>query len=265
MAGGSLLVLKLVLVPLLVGGSVLTARRWGPSVGGWLIALPLTSGPVLAFLAIDHGPAFAAEAAVGSLTGLGAIAAYALAYVTLARRGAGPLPSLAAAAGGFAAGAIVLGPVRGLPAPAVFGLVVGCILVAARAIPPSGIAHARVPAPAWDLPVRIVVATTLVVGLTTVAPALGAGWSGLVATYPVYVSVLTAFTHRHNGHVAAADVLAGTLAGLHGTAAFYLVVILAAVPAGPLAAFGGALLAALGIEAVTLRRTIRAGVEPEPA
>lgn len=262
---GTLLALKLVFVPLLVGGSVLVARRWGPTIGGWLIALPLTSGPVLAFLALDHGPAFAAEAAVGSLTGLGAIAAFSVAYDRAARRGGGPVASLGVAALGFAAGAIVLAPLRGLPPVAVFVAVLACIGLAARSIPASGREHARVPSPRWDLPARIVVATALVVGLTTVAPLLGAGWSGLVATYPVYVSVLTAFTHRHAGRVAAADVLAGLLAGLAGTACFYLVVILAAVPAGAPVAFAGAILAAVAVEAVTLRRTIRVGVEPEPA
>ena len=35
------LVLKLVLTPLLVGGASIAARRWGPSIGGWIVALPL--------------------------------------------------------------------------------------------------------------------------------------------------------------------------------------------------------------------------------
>jgi hypothetical protein len=65
--------------------------------------------------------------------------------------------------------------------------------------------------------------------------------------------------------VAATDVLAGLLAGLYGTAGFYLVVIALLVPAGPMAAFAGAIATALAIQAVALRRTLRAGVRPEPA
>ena len=40
------LALKLILTPLLIGGASLAARRWGPAIGGWLVSLPLTSGPV---------------------------------------------------------------------------------------------------------------------------------------------------------------------------------------------------------------------------
>jgi hypothetical protein len=60
----SSLVLKLVLTPVLIGGASLAGRRFGPSVGGWLVGLPLTSGPIAFFLTLDHGHSFAA-AAVG--------------------------------------------------------------------------------------------------------------------------------------------------------------------------------------------------------
>jgi hypothetical protein len=56
----ALLLLKLCLTPILIGGVSLAARRWDPSVGGWLVAMPLTSGPVALYIALDHGNAFAA-------------------------------------------------------------------------------------------------------------------------------------------------------------------------------------------------------------
>lgn len=259
-----ILVLKLILTPLLVGGSALVARRWGPTIGGWIIALPLTSGPVLAFLAVDHGSAFAASAGVGSLAGLAAIALFSVAYDRTARR-AGPIPCLVVGAVAFFAAGTALEPFLGAPVAIVAVVVVAAIGTAARLIPASGLAHPPVAYPRWDLPARMIVATALVLGITSFAPILGPRWSGLVATYPVYISVLAAFTHRHAGPVAAADVLAGLLSGLYGTVAFYLVVILAVVPLGPFLAFVGAVVAALAIEAVTLRRTLRAGLEPEPA
>lgn len=43
--------MKLVVTPLLIGGVTLAGRRWGEHMGGWLVALPLTSGPVASFLA----------------------------------------------------------------------------------------------------------------------------------------------------------------------------------------------------------------------
>ena len=63
----ALLLLKLTLTPLLIGGASLAARRWGPSIGGWIVALPLTSGPVALYLAIDQGTAYATSTATASL------------------------------------------------------------------------------------------------------------------------------------------------------------------------------------------------------
>jgi hypothetical protein len=60
---------KVVVTPLLIGGASLAGRRWGDQLGGWLVALPLTSGPVAFLLATDHGVDFAATAAVAMLAG----------------------------------------------------------------------------------------------------------------------------------------------------------------------------------------------------
>ena len=62
-----LLLFKLVFTPLLLLAASLAARRWGEAVGGLLVGLPLTSGSVSVFLALEHGPAFAAQATAGSL------------------------------------------------------------------------------------------------------------------------------------------------------------------------------------------------------
>jgi len=117
----------------------------------------------------------------------------------------------------------------------------------------------------WDI---TNIATALVVGLTAIAPVLGPHASGLVATFPVYVAVMAVFTQRHQGPAAAVEVLRGLLAGLFGTAAFYVVVHLAIVPAGIAAAFLLATAITLGIQAIALRR-VRAmspgPIEPEPA
>ena len=65
--GETVLLFKLLLTPTLLGLVSLIGRRWGPAVSGWIIGLPLTSGPVSLFLALDHGTAFASHAAEGSL------------------------------------------------------------------------------------------------------------------------------------------------------------------------------------------------------
>ncbi|WP_439381974.1 hypothetical protein [Amycolatopsis lexingtonensis] len=79
------LVLKLVLAPLLVVGSSLAGRRWGPGVTGLLVAMPVVVGPILLITYLDHGPAFVARAASASLLGLVSLAAFAVVFARVAR------------------------------------------------------------------------------------------------------------------------------------------------------------------------------------
>src|SRR5215210_4202248 len=68
-----------------MAGATLAVRRWGPTVGGWIVGLPLTSGPIAFFLALEHGPGFAAQAAVSTMVGINAVAATVVTYALLAR------------------------------------------------------------------------------------------------------------------------------------------------------------------------------------
>ncbi|MCI0356680.1 MAG: hypothetical protein L0099_16845 [Acidobacteria bacterium] len=81
-----MLALKLTLTPLLIGAVSLAGRRWGPAISGWLVGLPLTSGPVVLFLALEQGREFAAQTARGTLLGLISLAAFCLVYSLLAAR-----------------------------------------------------------------------------------------------------------------------------------------------------------------------------------
>lgn len=252
-----ILVLKLVLTPVLVGGASLAARRWGPAIGGWLVSLPLTSGPVTFFLALDHGTSFAATAIVGSLVGLAAIAGFTLAFAAGLVR-VGPRTGIVLATAAFVAVGLLVQPVLDAPVGILFVVVLTTLAVALRLLPASGTRRAAGPHPAWDLPARVVIGTCLVVGLTTIAPLLGPHTSGIVATFPVYVSILTLFTHRGEGVPGALDVLRGLLVGLFGTAAFMLVLALALVPLGIGPAFAIALALTLAIQAVALR-SVRSG------
>ena len=62
-----LFLLKLVARPALILLASLAGRRWGETVGGWFVGLPLTSGPVVFFLALEQGIGFAAATTRGSL------------------------------------------------------------------------------------------------------------------------------------------------------------------------------------------------------
>ena len=92
-----MLLLKLTLAPLLVALATLVARRWGPRIGGLVVGLPLSTGPIFLFLAIDQGLDFAHRTTVGILFGLVGLAGFALVYAAVSRR-AGWFVSLALSA-----------------------------------------------------------------------------------------------------------------------------------------------------------------------
>ena len=252
------LALKLVLTPALIATATLAGRRFGPSIGGWLVGLPFTSGPVSFFLAIEQGTSFAAAAASGSIAGAAASALFAVVYAALARR-SGWVISLVLASAAFliAIAAIRLLPLgSGFPLPllAVYLLTVAAAVAAIALIAEPAALAAAVPPPRWDLPARMVVATTLVVAITGAAPILGPQLTGLVTTYPIYASVLAAFAHAQRGGTAAVHVVRGLCFGLLAFASFFFVIGAVIDRAGLGAAFAGAIAAALAVQTLTLRR-----------
>lgn len=224
-------ILKLLLTPLLIGGASLGARRWGPTAGGWIVSLPLTSGPVAFFLALAQGPAFGAAAARASLAGCIAIALYCTAWSRAATLRGWP-GALAAGAAGWLAGALAIQPAMGWPIPVLFGLVVATTAGALRIVPA---AEPLLPAPSTDrrdVGVRMVTATAIVVFVTGAAPILGPGPSGVLAMLPIIGSILAIFAQRAGGPTHGIGTQRGILSGLVGTAAFLAVV------AGALEAWG---------------------------
>ena len=83
----SLILSKLILPSVLILLPSLAARRWGHAIGGWLVGLPMTTGPVVAFLAIQYGPEFAVRAAGGSIIGAAGQAAFSIGYALAVRQG----------------------------------------------------------------------------------------------------------------------------------------------------------------------------------
>jgi len=245
------LILKLVLTPALIGAASLAGRRWGPTVSGWLVGLPLTSGPVVFFLALNHGAAFAAAAAVGTLTGTLAECAFCLPYAWLARRFGWPL-ALGVGIFGFLAATLALQYLV-LPLLLLFLLIIVALTLTLRLMPQgSGAAQKAGPPPRWDIPARMVVATAFVLLLTGAASALGPRLTGLLAPFPLYASILSVFAHRLQGSAAAAGVLRGLLLGLFSFASFFLVLASLIGRAGIAPAFAVAIGVALVIQAGAL-------------
>ncbi len=248
----SSLLLKVVLTPALIAAATLVGRRWGETMSGWLVGLPLTSAPVVFFLALDQGTTFATTASLAVLLGTISQAAFAVAYARVAVR-TGWLIAATAGAAVFALATIAFQQVR-LPALSAFGAVVASLVIGILFTPRGeGPAATGDVAPRWDLPVRMVLATGLVLLLTGIAPRIGAHLSGLLSPFPVYAGVLAIFAHRQGGAAAANKVLRGLLLGLFAFAAFFLVLALGLNRLGIGLSFALATLIALLVQASTLR------------
>ena len=218
------LTLKLLITPVLIGTASLAGRRWGPAVSGLLVGFPLTSGPIIVFLALERGTAFAQATAIGMVGSACSQAAFALAFAIVARRAAWPF-GLTAATLAFLATTALLAPMALTLVPVTVAAVAATS--AALRLLPEGLGTdvmAPRPLPHWDLPGRMIVATAFVIVLTTVSSALGPRLTGLLSSFPVYAAVLTSFAQHQQGVAAALRFLRGLLLGVYGYVAFFIVV-----------------------------------------
>lgn len=252
MSAGAILALKLVLTPLLVGLASLAGRRWGSEIGGWLVGIPFTSGPIAFFLALSPGPRFAAAAAAGIMAGTASQAVFCLLYSWVASRGGAWGPSLIVATAGFLAATFLLNLVL-VPTWIAFAAMIAVLVVSIALMPGRGNSgHESLAFPRWDIPARMGVATAFVVALTAVAPLLGPRLAGLVAPFPLYATVLATFAHRIQGAAPAIGVLRGLLLGLFAFAAFFLTLAELLVGQGIALAFAAASLAVLLVQGASL-------------
>jgi hypothetical protein len=238
-----ILALKLFLAPMLIGFVSIAGRRWGPTVGGWLVSLPLTSAPVILFLAIEQGTAFASSAAQNTLMGIISVASFCLVYYWFSFRFGWPISMLAGWIAFFALTFIEESIM--LPLLFSFVVVIAFLTLVLTVMPKSQSKDLAITPPKWDTPLRMLVATGFVLGLTGAASILGPQLSGLLAPFPMFTTILAVFTHHFEGAIFTRRLLRAVVAGSFTFVTFFLVISLLVNSWGIAAAFGLALLAAL--------------------
>ena len=244
----SVLVLKIVLTPLFIAGASRAQRKWGSALAGLLAGLPLTSGPVSVFLALEQGRAFAAQSARGTLLGTVAMSAFCVAYARGARRLSWPWAlTLAIAACLVTAAVVSLAPADFLLSAAVaLGCLAVLVVLMGRPMEESSISRVSW----WDLPARMLVATLLLVLITTEARHLGPKWSGMISSIPLYAGVLGVFSQSRVGANAAHSLLRGMSVSAFSVISFFMIVGLLPEPWGLPATYALAVCAALATAGV---------------
>jgi hypothetical protein len=240
------LALKLFLVPSLIYLVTLAGRRWGPAVAGWMSAFPVVAGPILLAIALEHGNAFAASAAAGTLLAVVAVLVFCVTYAWASGR-CGVAGTLAAA---FAAYAVAVAALNraSMALGWEFAAVLGALLLAPRLFPRVAAPSATIRSAGDLVAGRMLSGAVLVLLVTFGAASLGPRLSGILAMFPVMGSVLTGFTHARQGRPHAVALLRGMVLGYVAFAVFCLVVaqLLSAHSIG--FAFASAFLAALAVQ-----------------
>jgi hypothetical protein len=261
-----LLLIKMLATAGIVVSASLIAERTGPLVAAMVATLPVSAGPVYFFLALDHGDAFIADAAVGSMASNTATAAFSLAYVFAAQR----LGAVGALSLSFAAWCLILLGFRTFEPS--FAVLTAVLLIAfpvmhLAARPYLSARPLNPPQLAWyAIPLRALFVSILVAVVTTLSFRIGPQWSGYFATLPVVLSTLVIFVHPRIGGPATAAIIGSGLLGLMGFGVALAVAHLTALPLGKWPALGLGLavcvgwnLMLLGVSRLSPARASRAG------
>ena len=238
-----LLLAKLAISAGVVVSASLIIEKSGPLIGALIASLPLSSGPIYVFLAMEHEPEFLAATALGSLPSMIGIATFQLAYVRLAQTWS-TFPALG---GALVVWAIVAGlaqasawPFMVLAPLAIASYLAGIPLVRRYLRWSGGAASVR---RWWDVPFRALVVALVTLAALLVARLVGPRAAGLVALVPaVYVALILILQPRIGGPNTAA-VVGTAFPGMIGLTLAVCTVHLGAIPLGG----GGALASAMAV------------------
>jgi hypothetical protein len=243
------LLFKILIAPVLIALVSLAARKWGPGIAGWLLGLPLNSAPILVFLVLQEGRPFASAAALGSLLGIIAWAAFGLVYALCCPR-LSWWASMLAGWTAYGAMAWLLLHVH-LSVGWTFVFVMATLITILLLFPRPAQSDLLLPRRRYELWLRMITATIMVVALTGAAKALGPERSGILAAFPNYTTILAVFSHQESA-ASAVKVLRGVTMGLFTTAAFCTVLSACLTRTGALLSFTLAFTAAGIVQAGSL-------------
>jgi hypothetical protein len=258
---GLLLLLKIATAVAIVVAASRATERAGPFVGAMIATLPVSTGPVYVFLAIDHGAQFVSDSARISVASTAAIVAFVAAHAFAAQRFRTPA-SLAFATLAWLAVALFL-QLRDWTFIEACALYAGTFVLAIRGLRGfGGVRQTRpVPRARFDLALRAALVSCVVIATTFAGHALGHSAAGVLATYPVVFTCLVLILQPRLGGPFTASVLVNGLKGLVGFGIALAVLHLAAARMSAAPALLLALAVAVGWNFVLYRLRVRRAAE----
>ncbi|WP_249326192.1 hypothetical protein [Pseudoalteromonas sp. S2893] len=221
-----MLLLKLTIAPLLLLFIHFAQKRFGSFVSGIIPGLPITSGPISYFIALEQSKLFASNSAVASLYGMSGIGLFCFCYAAMLAK-YGVVKALFAALTlwcAFSAFTLLL------PVNIAFASVLSLSTLLVLALASSKLKFAPDAKPftaAWELPLKMLLVSCFIMLVTFISAKIGAMWSGLLSTFPVILAVMGSIAHASDKKYSAYKVLNGGIIGSLGGCVFFAVIALA--------------------------------------
>lgn len=220
----------------------LISERVGPFFGAMAASLPIYTGPLYLFFAIDHPPEYLARVATSSVAAFAVIPVFVIIYAVMARAEHGMLLSLVAGLGVWICCAVIIqisdwslveSLLFAVPIFAVT-LLLSRHFTDATAVKPAG--------RSWiDLPLRVLLVSSVVGIVNALSPFLPERITGILSIMPTVTTSLILVLHGRIGGLATAALLAHTVGGLIGMLMAVTLVAATVVPWGPALSLSAAL------------------------
>ena len=250
----TLAIIKILTIPILLWLVYEIARRFGPLVGGVVNGLPLISGPITFYVALEQGVDFAQKTALGAYPGQVTFVVFGLCYCYLGKRwhwATTVLTTLLV----YAIVALLMGnvtlPVGVWPVVGAIAILIGLKLIPAPL--PDG---RQMPTGQKSRPyLQMVCGATLMFIITSLATVVGPTFSGVLMFFPVIGGILGMFMLKAGFVNATITLVKGTFIGMF-TGWIFMLTLVVMLPRASLAmSFGLATLMALTLSALFVLRT----------
>ncbi|MGR3810569.1 hypothetical protein [Jiulongibacter sp. NS-SX5] len=218
--------IKVIAMPVIIALVTLASRKWGNVVGGVIAGMPWVGGAILLFIALEQGKSFALNVIPGALVGLICWLAFCVSYMVFGQRFKA-LPSLIFSNLSYLIiGSVLMNFTDNLHVGIWFVILISSLVLVLMNFPQvkekdTGLSR-RIK---FDIPLRMLMITAFVVGLTYFADLLGPTWSGILTPFPVMTATLAVFIHIGQGMHQVRLTLMGMFTGVVGFSAFLMVLV----------------------------------------
>ncbi len=211
------------MMPLIIAGVTLAARKWGNVIGGVIAGMPWVGGAILFFIALEQGETFMTNALPGVLIGLIGWLGFCTMYIISGQRLGVLLSFISGIATYLLIGFLLQDFTNSFSINGWFLVMVLLTIASLYLFPKVKRQNNSTPKPLkFEIPLRMIMITAFVFAVTYFAEIMGANWSGILTPFPVMTATLAIFTHYTQGLSQTRLALMGMYTGVIGFSVFLI-------------------------------------------